>query len=321
MIKDRIKILRNKFNNLGIDGYIVPKNDEFFSEYAENDRLKNISNFTGSAGLAIILKKNNYLFVDGRYTIQGQNESGKNFKIIEIHKKLPHMIIKNCRLGFDPLLFTSNKLKHYFSNNITLIPIDENLIDKIYKNKTKKTNPFFSLSKNITGESHQTKIKKIADFLKLHKADYLFVSAPENVAWLLNIRGFDNPTSPIPNSRLIVGKNKKLLLITKKNNIQKISKEKKIKKNQVIDFHKFKELINKLNGANFIIDSLSCSVFAERVIKSKFKILKKKDPIYRLKSIKNPSEIKHMIEAHKKDGLALTKFIYWIKNIKKKKFD
>ena len=57
MIKGRIKILRNKFNNLGIDGYIVPKNDEFFSEYAENDRLKNISNFTGSAGLAIILKK------------------------------------------------------------------------------------------------------------------------------------------------------------------------------------------------------------------------------------------------------------------------
>jgi len=318
MIKGRIKILRNKFNNLGIDGYIVPKNDEFFSEYAENDRLKNISNFTGSAGLAIILKKNNYLFVDGRYTIQGQNESGKNFKIIEIHKKLPHMIIKNCRLGFDPLLFTSNKLKHYFSNNITLIPIDENLIDKIYKNKTKKTDPFFSLSKNVTGESHQTKIKKVADFLKLHKADYLFVSAPENVAWLLNIRGFDNPTSPIPNSRLIVGKNKKLLLITKKDNIQKISKEKKIKKNQVIDFHKFKELIDKLNGTNFIIDSLSCSVFAERVIKSKFKILEKKDPIYRLKSIKNPSEIKHMIEAHKKDGLALTKFIYWIKNINKK---
>ena len=94
MIKNRIKILREKFQNLEIDGYIVPKNDEFFSEYAKNDRLKNISNFTGSAGLAIILKKKNYLFVDGRYTIQAQNESGKNFEIIEIHKNLPHTIIK-----------------------------------------------------------------------------------------------------------------------------------------------------------------------------------------------------------------------------------
>ena len=64
MIKDRIKTLREKLKNCNIDGYIIPKNDEFFSEYAENDRLKNISNFTGSAGLAIILRKKNYLFVE-----------------------------------------------------------------------------------------------------------------------------------------------------------------------------------------------------------------------------------------------------------------
>ena len=188
-----------------------------------------MTNFTGSR-LAIILKKKNYLFVDGRYTIQAQNEADKNFKIIEIHKKLPHVIIKNYKLGFDPLLFTSSKLKHYFSNNTSLVSINENLIDEIYKNKNKKTKPFFSLSKNIVGESHQSKIKKIINFL-IYITYYLFISAPENVAWLLNIRGQD--TSPIPNSRLIIGKNKQLLLITKKNNIQKICKEKKINKNQV----------------------------------------------------------------------------------------
>ena len=107
MIKDRIKILIKKFEFLNIDGYIVPKNDAFFSEYSENNRLKNISNFTGSAGLAIISIKNNYLFVDGRYTIQAQKESAKNFKIIEVHKKLPHNILKNCKLGYDPRLFLS----------------------------------------------------------------------------------------------------------------------------------------------------------------------------------------------------------------------
>ena len=318
MISNKIKILRKKFINLEIDGYIIPKNDEFFSEYAENDRLKNISNFTGSAGLAIILKKNNYLFVDGRYTIQAQNESGKNFKIIEIHKNLPYSVIKSCKLGFDPHLFTTSKLKRYFSNDIQLVSINENLIDTIYKYSKKKTKPFFSLSKKITGESHQSKIKKITNFLKLNKTDYLFVSAPENVAWLLNIRGYNNPTSPIPNSRLIIGKNKQLLLITEKSNIQKITKEKKISNSHVVDFHKFKEIIKNLKGDNFIIDNQSCSVFAERVIKSKFKIINKEDPIYKLKSIKNSSEIRHMVEAHKKDGLALTKFIYWIKNINNK---
>jgi len=318
MIKDRIKTLREKLKNCNIDGYIIPKNDEFFSEYAENDRLKNISNFTGSAGLAIILRKKNYLFVDGRYTIQAHNESGKNFKIIEIHKKLPHTVIKNCKLGFDPNLFTFKKLKYYFSKNNKLISINNNLIDKIFKNKSKPKKPFFSLDKKITGECHKSKIKKIVNFLKLNKTDYLFVSAPENVAWLLNIRGYDNPTSPIPNARLIIGKNKKLLLFTQKNNIIKIIKKKKIMHNQVFDFLNFKELIEKLNGSCFIIDSHSCSVFAEKIIKSKFKIRAKEDPIYKLKSIKSSSEIKNMIEAHKKDGLALTKFIYWIKNVNKK---
>ena len=79
MIKNKIKILRKKFNNNQIDGYVVPKNDEFFSEYCEKNRLKFISNFSGSAGYAVILKKINYLFVDGRYTIQAEIESGKKF--------------------------------------------------------------------------------------------------------------------------------------------------------------------------------------------------------------------------------------------------
>ena len=318
MIINRIKILKKKFKNFKIDGYIIPKNDEFFSEYAENDRLKNISKFTGSAGLAIILKKNNYLFVDGRYTIQAENESGKIFKINEISKNLPSSILKNYKLGYDPHLFTTSQLQRYFSDKITLVAIDENLIDKIYKNKLKKTKPFFSLPNKITGESHQSKIKKVINFLKLNKTDYLFISAPENVAWLLNIRGHDNPTSPIPNSRLIIGKNKTLLLITEKNNAQKIIIEKKILKHHVVSFFKFREIIEDLEGNNFIIDNNSCSVFSEKIIKSKFKILDKKDPIYKFKSIKNTSEIKYMIEAHKKDGLALTRFIHWIKNINNK---
>ncbi len=317
MIKNKIKVLKEKFKKFEIDGYIVPKNDEYFSEYAKNDRLRNISNFSGSAGIAVILRKQNYLFIDGRYTIQAQQESGKNFNIIEIHKRLPHTIIKNYNLGYDPKLFTSKNIKNYFSNN-NLIPINDNLIDQIFKFKEKKTKPFYSLKKNITGETHQSKILKITNFLKSNNTDYLFVSAPENIAWLLNIRGYDNPNSPIPNARLIIDRNKKLFLITKKNNTKNIIKEKKINKNQIIDIKDISKLINNLKGKKFIIDNKTCSIFHEDIIKSKFKILDKDDPIYKLKSIKNSHEINHMIEAHKKDGLALTKFIYWIKNINKK---
>jgi len=317
MIENKIKILKRKLKKFEVDGYIVPKNDEYFSEYAKNDRLKKISNFSGSAGVAVFLPKKNYLFVDGRYTIQAQQESAKNFNIIEIHKKLPHTIIKNYNLGYDPRLFTSKNLKNYFSNN-NLISINDNLIDQIFDFNEKNSKPFYSLEKKIVGETHQSKISKISNFLKSNNADYLFVSAPENVAWLLNIRGYDNPNSPIPNARLIVDKNKKLFLITKNNNVKKIIKEKKINKNQVIDIEEFSKLINSLKGTNFITDSKTCSIFYENIIKSKFTILDKDDPIYKLKSIKNSYEINHMINAHKKDGLALTKFIYWIKNVNKK---
>ena len=319
MIKNKIKLLRKKFDPLNIDGYIVPKNDEFFSEYASNDRLKTIANFSGSAGLSIILKKNNYLFVDGRYTIQAQNESGKYFKIIQIHKNLPSSIFKGINLGFDPKLFTSKQLKYYFSNKNNLIPINKNLIDQIYKKKQKKTKPFFSLNKNIVGENHQSKLNRVRNFLKSNKADYLFVSAPENVAWLLNIRGYNNPNSPIPNSRLIISKNNELFLLAEKKNTLKIITEKKITKNQLIDPKNFVDLIDKLKIGNFILDNQSCSIFYEKIIRNKFKILDKDDPIYKFKSIKNSDEIKHMIEAHKKDGLALTRFIYWLKKKNKKK--
>ena len=318
MNKNKINILRKKFKKYKIDGYIIPKNDDYFSEYATNDRLKKITKFSGSAGIAVILKKNNYLFVDGRYTIQAHQESSKDFSIIEIHKKLPHTIIKNYNLGYDPSLFTNYTLKKYFIHN-KLISINQNLIDEISKFNEKKTKPFYSLEKNIVGETHQSKISKVINFLHSNKADYLFVSAPENVAWLLNIRGYDNPNSPIPNARLIIHKNKKIYLITKKTKAFNIIKEKKIKENQVINNKEFLTLVNRLSVGSFIIDHKTCSIFYENIIKKKFKILKVNDPIYKLKSIKNMYEIKHMIEAHKKDGLALTKFIYWIKNIKKNK--
>jgi Xaa-Pro aminopeptidase len=319
MINKRIKSLRQKFKKYEIDGYIIPKNDEFFSEYAVKDRLKVISNFSGSAGLAIVLKKNNYIFVDGRYTIQAKQESGTQFKVIEIHKLLPKNILKNLKLGFDPSLFTKKTLNLYFNNSLQLIKIKNNLIDEIYKAKISRRKLFYSLGNKSVGESHQSKINKIQKFLILKKADYLFVTAPENVAWLMNIRGFDSPTSPIPNARLLIDKNKNFFLIVDKKTALNVIKDKKFKSNQIIDPKKLEELISELKGNKFIIDALSCSILNETIIESNFKIIDKVDPCYKLKSIKNSTEIKNTINAHIEDGLALTKFIYWIKNINKKR--
>ena len=83
---EKINKLKNKLKNFNLDGYLIPKNDEFFSEYVSynKDLLQHISNFSGSYGLALILKKDNFLFVDGRYTVQANIQSGKDFKIITL---------------------------------------------------------------------------------------------------------------------------------------------------------------------------------------------------------------------------------------------
>ena len=314
-----IKKLRNKFKKHNIDGYVIPKNDDYFTEYSKINRLKIISNFSGSAGIAVILKNKNYLFTDGRYTIQSQLESGKNFKIYGFEKLLNCNLFKNLTLGIDPKLFTNNQIKNYFLKNNKIKSINKNLIDEIKKQKNNLDIPFFSLNKNIVGESVNSKINKISKYLKKNKSDYIFISAPENVAWILNIRGNDIPNSPIPNSRLIISKTKKIFLISKFNKCKKIIKDKIIKKNQFLDIDEFPKKILKLKGKNFIVDNKSCSIFYENLIKLKFKIVNRQDPTYLLKAIKNNTEINYMVNAHILDGIALTKFIYWIKKINKKK--
>ena len=319
-----IKKLKQKFQIYGVDGYIIPKNDEFFSEYANPNRLKIISNFSGSAGMALILKDKNYLYVDGRYTLQGRLESGKEFEINEIPKFNPRQILsrykRKMKLGFDPKLFTYQSLRRHFLPEFELIAIKDNLIDQLYINKKVKGKSFFQLSSKVAGETVRSKLKKLLNFMSKKKIDNIFISAPENVSWLLNLRGHDNPNSPIPNCRLIVTKNEKIYLFSSRDKIQNISNKIPIKLNYYEE-KDFYTILYKLKGKNFSVDEISCSIFFEKLISSKFKIINKLDPIYMFKSLKNNTELKNMEKAHVEDGVALTKFLYWIKNTKIRNLD
>jgi len=318
-MKKKIQILRDKFKKYNIDGYVIPKNDEYFTEYSRINRLKIISNFSGSAGIAIVLKNKNYLFTDGRYTIQSQIESGRNFIINGFEKLVNCNIFKNLTLGIDPKLFTHNQIIKYFLKNNKIKLIKKNLIDEIEKQRINVSIPFFSLNKTIVGETINSKLNRISKYIKKYKADYIFVSAPENVAWILNIRGGDSPNSPIPNSRLLISKSKKIYFVSEIKKCRKIIKKKIIKSSEIIDNQDFSKKILELKGNKFVIDNNSCSIFHEDIIKSKFKIVSREDPTYHFKSIKNETEISNTVKAHIADGVALTKFIYWIKNVNKKK--
>ncbi len=323
---NKIKKIIKLFSSFMIDGYLIPKNDEYFNEYVSdsNERLKFISNFSGSAGFALILKNVNYLFVDGRYTVQARIQSGKEFKVITIPQKFPKDIlnIKNkIRIGFDPKLHTEKQLNFLFNiQNIVLKPINKNLIDIVWTKKPKDSvKPFFKISKKDSGQSSQEKIIKVKNILTKNKVDYLLVTAPENIAWILNIRGYDAAFSPIPNSRLLIKSNGNIDLFSKKEKISKIKKS----FNKSIKFFEESKIEKKLLSLyknNIWLDSSSCSFHFKNLLKRKNKIIEKIDPIYFLKSVKNPVEIKNMKKTHIIDGVALTKFLFWLKkNFRKKK--
>ena len=319
---NKINQLRNFLNKQNCNGYLIPKNDEYFGEYVpkNKDRLKFISGFTGSTGLALILKNKSYLFVDGRYTLQAKKEIYKDFKICEIPKIKPHYILKNLNkeitLGFDPKLFTSNTLKNIISNSLVKIkPINNNLIDAVWKNKTKvNNNKFYILEEKYHGENYLNKISKVNKFLKLKDIHYLLTTAVENISWLLNIRGSDASSSPLTNGKILFNKNGKIIFFTNINKITPQIKKSFGKKVIFIKEELFVNYLRKIKNSKVLIDKKTCSFYYEKNIHFSNKLIDIEDPIYLLKAIKNKTEINNTKIAHLFDGIALTKFIFWLKN-------
>jgi len=322
---EKIIKLRKFFKEEGLDGYLIPKNDEFFGEYIDDskDRLKFISNFSGSYGIALILKNKNYLFVDGRYSLQASKESGKQFVIRNIVKSSPKKILKNKKLkiGFDPKLFTKTILDaFFFKTKSELISVDKNLIDKVWNKKRNdsKKSKFYFLSNNSVGKTSYQKINKVVSNLIHTQADYQFITSSENNAWLLNIRGKDSDYSPIPNSYILIDRKKKIYLFC---DLKKINSNlrKKYRYIKFINIDYIELVLSKIKNKKFIIDKKTCSFFFENLISKKNKILKKSDIIYFLKAIKTKKEINNIQKAHIHDGAALTKYLFWLKNNYNKK--
>ncbi len=321
---EKIEKLKKIFVREKIDGYIIPKNDEFFSEYTpgHNDRLNFITNFSGSYGFALILRNKNYLFVDGRYTLQASNQSGKFFKIVTIPGKMPADIFKGKKIliGFDPNLFTKKTLHLLFSkSSCRFKPLLNNLVDEIWNRRLKKNkSKFFSLPNNSISENYHIKINKISSFLKKKKSDYLFITSSENNAWLLNIRGRDTKYTPIPYSFILFDKNKKIKFFCNLNNITPFFRG-QFKNIEFLDIKKCNQTLSKIRNKRFIIDKNSCSYLFEKIILKNNTILNLNDPIYFLKAIKGKKEIENIKEAHISDGIALTKYLFWLKkNFNKK---
>ena len=323
---DNLNKLKKVLIKKNIDAYLVPKNDYFFNEFIKtgNDRLRYVSNFTGSAGTALILHKKNYLFVDGRYTLQAKQESGHLFNIIDISKINILSFLKknytNIKIGFDPNLFRFQAIKNILKEKINLVSIEKNLIEQIWKDKKKEVSKnAFILENQYCGISHIKKIKKLRDLLDINKKNSFFISSNENVCWLLNIRGEDSIYSPLLNAFALIQQNK----ITVFCNLKKVGNKliKSFKKDvQFSDIKSLKEKLIKTKIFSVKIDPATTSYGLIKFLQSsKIKCKFIQDPIFHLKSKKNKIEIQNLKIAHMFDGVALVKLFFWINQFKNKK--
>ena len=172
---------------------------------------------------------------------------------------------------------------------------------------------------NSVGEEYKKKINKIVANLRKEKADYQFITASENNAWLLNIRGRDTKYTPIPYSYALIDRNKKIKFFC---DLKKISTSLK-KKFEKIDFIKIEltnNILSRIKNKKFILDRNTCSYYYENIISKQNTILNCQDPIYFLKAVKSTKEIANMKKIHIDDGAALTKYLFWLKkNYNKRK--
>ena len=316
----KISKLKNLFSKYNIEGYLIPKNDSYFNEFINprEDRLKFISNFTGSAGIAVILKNQNLLFVDGRYIAQAKKESSKNFKIIDITKSSLTDFLNHSklRIGFDASL-TKYSWHQQLKNKKNFIEVPENLIDKIWKkSNTKIQNKAFVLENVYSGEHYQNKLKQVKKILNINNNKSFFISASENICWLLNIRGKDSAYTPVLNSQALLTQ-KKLYVFCE---IQKIPNTIKqaYKKNVAFKEESFLFKILAKNKKKLITIDPSASVKTVNYLnEKKLNVRFKPDPISQLKTKKNRIEIQNTKVAHIYDGVAVAKFIIWLKKQKK----
>ena len=321
---NKLSKIRSLLKKNDIQYYILPHSDEYQNEFLPeySKRLEWISNFSGSAGDIIIGNKEAFLFVDGRYTIQASQEvNRKHFKIYNYSDLSPIDLLKNKQpkaIGIDGNTITYQRVAHIKKNidkGVKIKNIDKNLIDQIWvdKPKKKKSKPFAVGGKNTSG-----KVNYIKKYLYNSNADYYLITACDSIAWIFNIRAKDIKYSPLFLSKALIHKSGKCYVFSDFNN------SKNIKFGVDIEFRNTLEVINFVNNLHkkdtIICDANTVSFSLANQIKNKAKLKIEGDLIQLLKSKKNRLEKNGMIECHKRDGIALTKFIYWIKNnVKNKK--
>lgn len=314
-MQERISSIRGLFAKYKIDGYIVPCNDQYFSEYVHEraKRLQYITNFSGSNGMAVICKNKAVFFTDGRYLEQSKCELDPEiFKIFDI-KDLPYFswddyLGNDGILGYDSKLFTNVKLQIFSKIKSRLYKISDNLIDQIWCNRPAETSSeIYIHDDKFSGQSYSDKITICRDLLTKYSADTMIVTAVDSICWLLNLRASDIPYSPLMLAIVLITQDQ-LYLFTNPN---RVNQDVMIARPDItiLPEGKFADILGQTNKV--LVDENFASSYIMDLLNNKL-VEKINDPCQLSKALKNDVEIKHAINFHINDAVALCEFLAYL---------
>lgn len=330
--QNRLEALRAEMKKRGIDGFFIPRADEFQGEYVPKraERLAWATGFTGSAGYAVVLNDSAAFFTDGRYTIQARDQvDAKSYEICNlsedqhpyptmtpvewIEKNLP----KGAVFGIDPWVHTPNDMKKIKEAvekaGGTLVLLDDNPLDAAWQNQPPAPlAPVVPHPMQYAGKESLDKRNELATALDAKGADAIAITLPEEICWLLNIRGGDVPCTPFALSYAIAHKDGTVDWFI---DDRKLTDETKQWIGADVRLHApedFAAAVEKLSadGKKIWADPAAAPVKLIDLVKSgKGSLHLERSPLQLMKAKKNDVEIKGAIEAHIRDGVAITRFL------------
>jgi len=303
--------LREVMASKGLDGFVVPRTDEYLGEYVPKcaERLEWLTGFTGSAGLAVIMADKAMVMSDGRYTIQLAAQVDQdlfeleNSQIVKPEEWLKDNTNEAAVIGYDPKLHTPAQIEAKEQAGLIMKAVAINLIDKIWKDQPAAPCEKVSLfPENFAGQSAADKITDIQNKIKEQGADAVVLTMSDSIAWLLNIRGGDIPFIPVTLSYLILPATGKAQWFVHPDKIDEVQGD----LNVLVDFREESTLrtaLEELKGSKVLLDPKRSSIWFKNTLEaSDVEIIAHSDPCIAPRACKNEIEQAAMKQAHVRDG-------------------
>ncbi|TNM62240.1 aminopeptidase P family protein [Aliirhizobium smilacinae] len=329
---ERVASLRARFADLNIDGFLVPRADEYQSEYVPEsaERLSWLTGFTGSAGMALVTQTEAVVFVDGRYVTQvAEQVDGAVFTAGDLVNEPPHLwlrshALKGFRLGIDPWLHGGSEVrkleKALEEIGGSLVLLSENPLDTAWVDRPTEPLGAVAVQQDVhAGKPAADKIAEIAAGLEAKDIAVALIADPSSVAWIFNIRGADVAHTPHPLSRALISADGKAELFIDE---RKLGTEARAHLQPLAIVQEPSSLIDRIgsyaaDGGRILADpELTALALIYAIERAGGVVVEGTDPARLPRAIKNAVELKGSADAHVQDGVAMVEFLYWLDQAK-----